>query len=114
MDIRTCTLITGGYYICPPKWTVAGREFTDCHRLYFTREGSAEIAYPHKTWKLEPGYVYLLPGYDWFHYRCARRLTLDWLHFRAESVEMELLLAQCKPGLRWPAREWSFWKNTYT
>ena len=114
MDIRLSNIITGGYYVCTPRWKVADREFADCHRLYFTREGSAEITCHGKTWKLDGGYVYLLPGYGWIKYRCSKQLTLDWLHFRADSVEMDLRVTQTQPGLRWPAKEWAFWKSLYT
>jgi AraC-like DNA-binding protein len=114
MDIRVSALIEGGDYTCTPKWTSSGLQYTDCHRLYFTRKGRADFSLPEHKWKLEEGYIYLLPGYQWIRYGCPRHLTLDWMHFRPESMDMELLLSRFKSGVRWPAREWSEWKSVYT
>ena len=114
MDIRVSALIEGGSYTCTNSWATASPQYTDCHRLYFTRTGRAEFSLPHRKWKLEAGYVYLLPGYQWIRYRCARRLTLDWLHFRPESMDLELLLSRCSGGVRWPAKDWREWKPVYT
>jgi len=114
MDLRTATLITGGFYTCTPAWNSKGRQYADSHRLYFPRAGRAEFSSGEHTWTLAPGYVYLLPGYQMIQYRCAQKLTLDWLHFRPESLELDLALMQLGPGLRWPARQWAFWKPTYT
>ena len=114
MDIRTCTLIAGGLYHCTPEWTPRGSHYTDCHRLYFPRRGDAQFSYRDRTWKLHPGCVYLLPGYTWIDYGCKRRMSIDWLHFRPESLQMDAELSRRATGTRWPAARWSRWRGAYT
>jgi AraC-like DNA-binding protein len=113
MDIRTCTLLAGGLYHCTPAWTANGSHYLDCHRLYFPRSGAAQFSYRERTWKLQAGFVYLLPGYAWIDHGCKRRMTVDWLHFRPESLQMDAELSRRATGTRWPAARWSRWRGTY-
>ncbi|MBI3832467.1 MAG: helix-turn-helix transcriptional regulator [Planctomycetes bacterium] len=114
MSACASTLITGGFHVCTPAWKSADWSYADCHRLYLPRTGAAEFFVRGRAWTLRPGYVYLLPGRQFVRYRCKRRMTLDWIHFRPDEVETDLGLARFKRGLRWPARAWAFWKPGYT
>ena len=79
------------------------------------RSGQAEFLYGRRAWKLEPHGVYLLPGYAWIRYRCKwRRMAVDWLHFRPESLHMDAELTRRAAGIRWPAANWSRWKSVYS
>lgn len=113
MDSYSSALLGGGAFTCTPKWRATDWQYADCHRLYFPRRGRAEFLYRGRTVELRAGYIYLLPGYRWIRYRCARRMTLDWLHFRPDSMEMNFVVARFAGGLRWPAAKWSFWKPVY-
>jgi AraC-like DNA-binding protein len=114
MDIRTSTLITGGLYTCTPAWTKMDAHFTDCHRLYFPRSGQAEFLYRDRAWKLEPRRIYMLPGYTWIRFRCKRRMVVDWLHFRPDSLHLDAELTRRAAGVRWPVAHWARWKSVYT
>jgi AraC-like DNA-binding protein len=112
MDRFSSTLIDGGFYLCTPQWYNHAGLYSDFHRLYVPRSGEAEFTLSGRRHLLIPGRVYLLPGYQLARFSCNERMTVDWLHFRADAVEMDSIISQFKQGLSWPAKEWSYWKPT--
>ena len=114
METYSSTLLDGGDCICTPAWVNHAGLYADYHRLYFPRTGEAQYWVSGKTWTLKPGRIYLFPGYQLARYSCPHRMTAQWMHFRADNVEMDSEITHFKEGLSWPAKEWSFWKPVYS
>ncbi|MBI3831765.1 MAG: helix-turn-helix transcriptional regulator [Planctomycetes bacterium] len=114
METYASSLIDGGYHVCTPQWNSGAGYYADSHHLYIPRSGQAKYAIAGREWTLRPGFVYLLPGYQWIRFSCKKRMLLDWLHFRPESLEIDLRIIQFKEGMSWPAEKWSYWKPDYT
>ncbi|MEX0776616.1 MAG: AraC family transcriptional regulator [Phycisphaeraceae bacterium] len=109
-----CELVTGGRYVCTPGWRRDVPVVDDCHRYYFPRRGQGRLWAAGRWHIIRPGRVYLIPGHQPVAYQCARRLELDWLHFRLNAADAEAALAQLGGVQAWPTRQWSFWRPTYT
>jgi AraC-like DNA-binding protein len=114
VETFSSTLIDGGFYVCTPAWHNYAGLYSDYHRLYFPESGTAEFTLSGRVWRMKPGRIYLLPGYQLARFHCRERMTLHWLHFRVDAVEMDSKVAQFKEGMSWPAKEWAYWKPVYS
>jgi AraC-like DNA-binding protein len=83
----TLRLIAGEDRLCGPEWssgTKLGQD--DFNRLYCLLDGSGLIEGKNGLVKLEPGFIYLIPGQYQFLYDCPKSMRLLWIHFQLEFL----------------------------
>lgn len=108
-----CEIVTGGRFVCTPAWGVEATVVADVHRCYFPRRGEAQVRAGDRWWTLRPGRVYLIPGGQRVGHRCARRMELDWVHFRMAAPDAEAALRRVRGVVSWPASRWRPWRGVY-
>ncbi|MBA3685388.1 MAG: helix-turn-helix transcriptional regulator [Planctomycetes bacterium] len=106
-------LVIGGDFHCTPAWTSDWAAQPD-YKCYFPRLGTASYTLeggPATT--LRAGRIYLIPGLQRQRYDCARRMDLDWIHFRPADLAWARHLACVRTVVEWPVQPWSWWRPTW-
>lgn len=77
----------GGYFCGGRDWNKQQSDLDHCFKLYFLREGTAEIVGENDCFSLESPGVYFINGYRVLSQSCKNdKMKVDWLHFIPESV----------------------------
>ena len=95
--------ITGGWHVCDPAWS-RGWRHEPYSKLYAVRDGTAFYDCGAGERPLRAGQLYLIPGERPHRFRCARRMTVWWLHFTPEDLRLGVQLAALGDLRSWPQR----------
>lgn len=85
-------LLMGGSYCGGSEWNKLASEIDKCYKLYFLREGEAEITGSGQHFKLSGPGLYFINGYALESQKCIKKIVVDWIHFQPESVYFGHLL----------------------
>ncbi len=94
-------LICGAETLCNAQRD--SKHSNDFNRLYCILNGYAFIAGDRGRIKLEPGYVYLIPGQYKFLYSCPESMQLLWVHFQLEFLAGLDVFQRYEPVFSYPA-----------
>jgi len=88
-------LLMGGSFAGGSNWNKTANEIDKCFKIYFFRDGNAEIVSIDKSYTLQKGKLYFINGFAIESQRCQDRMMVEWLHFLPESVYFNHLLKFC-------------------
>lgn len=98
------SLISGAETFCDEKWnSKSKKQSNDFNRLYCVMDGYALIEGGIGRMKLEPGYIYLIPGQYKFAYNCPESMRLLWVHFQLEFLPGLDIFQRYEPDSFYPA-----------
>ncbi len=101
MQIRELTwrLVDGEAMTYGPSWANYGRDVIrdDFSRLYIVESGRVRLETEKRTYLLNPGELWLIPGGVPARYNCEGSMDLNWVHFNVFLVAEVDLLAGGEP-----------------
>ncbi len=83
---QSFSLLNTDYVQLDSKWNYAN-VISPYHRIYYIDGGEGTISDSQKKLKLEPGFLYLIPGYTLCHLNCERLLSQYFVQFFEESPD---------------------------
>ena len=90
--------------MCGKEWDSKSKKHSDeFNRLYCVVDGYAIVEGGRGRIKLEPGYVYLIPGQYKFSYSCPVSMRLLWIHFHLEFLPGLDVFQRYEPDTFYPA-----------
>ncbi len=105
----TLILTQGGHFHCTrTNWDGSGN-WSDSAKIYAPTTGRAWLAVDGRRATLIAGGLYLIPPHHRLEFAADPEMTVDWLHFMAESPVVDARLAALGEVLRFPgtaARRW--------
>ncbi|WP_431210028.1 helix-turn-helix domain-containing protein [Puia sp. P3] len=57
------------------------------YRMYYIDSGEGLIYHKKQTWTLEPGFMYLIPGFTLCNLKCSGHLSQYFIHFFEDAVD---------------------------
>jgi AraC-like DNA-binding protein len=105
----TMIVFTGGHNRCTPTNWLGSGEHSHCAKVYAPIRGEATLAVDGQSSTLEAGRLYLVPPHHRLTYRTNKEFVVDWLHFKPESVVLDLQLSKLESVFPLPlalARHW--------
>ena len=57
------------------------------YRMYYIDAGQGAIYHKEQTWALEPGFMYLIPGFTLCNLQCSGHLSQYFIHFFEDAVD---------------------------
>ena len=88
-------LLMGGSFTGGSNWNKTANKIDKCFKIYYFKEGDAEIASANNLYSLQKGKLYFINGFAIESQRCQNRMKVEWLHFLPESVYFKHLLKFC-------------------
>jgi len=114
IDSPSLDFTAGGYYVCTPKWTTHSIEIVQEQRIYFALKGEAFVLLDGKPYAIRGGNICFIPAHYPSRNLCNGRLTLYWMHFKPQSLYLDLLLSRVQGVHVWKASRWAAWKQIYS
>jgi len=97
-------LLSGAETLCDEQWnSKSQKQSNDFNRLYYVLKGYAVIEGGKEQIKLEPGYIYLIPGQYKFSHNCPESMQLLWVHFQLEFLPGLDIFQRYEPRYLYPA-----------
>lgn len=87
-------LIMGGSYYGGSEWNKSANEVDNCYKLYYLKEGQAELQSNGYSFPITGPNLYYINGYAIESQRCIEKIRVDWIHFQPESVYFNHILKQ--------------------
>jgi AraC-like DNA-binding protein len=96
---HTFSLLNVDHVKLTSKWNYRN-VISPYYRIYFIDEGTGEISGQSNTLRLEPGYLYIIPGFTLCNLRCRDHLSQYFVQFFEESADGVSLFAHCRSILK--------------
>lgn len=85
-------LLAGGNFTGGQTWNKKANDIDNCLKIYYFKEGKAQLNSCNQSWILEPGNLYFINGHSLVSQNCPETMSVDWLHFIPESVYINHIL----------------------
>jgi len=113
MAVNPLSVAATGRSVCSPRWATQVELRVPYFRVYHVDGGAGAVTVRGKTYALETGFVYFIPGGQPFINHCPRRMSVRWLHGTPETPCFENLLAQVDVVLKWRFAEFAAFDATF-
>lgn len=85
-------LLMGGSYCGGAEWNKQANDIDKCYKLYFIRQGKADIFGKRGSFPLSGPNLYFINGHSIESQKCIEKMVVDWVHFKPDSVYFNYLL----------------------
>lgn len=82
---HTLSLLNIDYVSLDKRWNYKN-VLSPYYRLYYIDQGSGDITNGKDRWQLEPGYLYLIPGFTLCNLHCASFMSQYFIHFFEDAA----------------------------
>lgn len=109
----TFCLLAGGLHHCDSSWNKPADGIDQCYKLYVPVRGRARLIMDTHDVVLQPGHVYLIPGYHLKRQECDRHMDVYWVHFAPESLYLALQLSGVTKVQSWHNASVDYWRAVW-